>query len=192
MEWFALKYDWLEGKVLYDYTGFTSEERRTHPDCAHVRYRALPLAKKLASLEVIYSFHLELARLGYIAVDLYDGCVIYDFEQGKTYLCDMDEYRQGPFTLDMERLPGSSRFMAPEEFQRGAKIDQVTNVYTRGKMAAVLLGDSTGALRNWSGTKAMAEVVEHATKRERCERYSSVGAFVKAWQQAVGQCPAHS
>ena len=188
----ALQYDWLDGEVLYDYTRFSSEERRSHLDCAHVRFRALPLAKKLASLELIYSFHIELAKLGYIAVDLYDGCVIYDFQQGKTYLCDMDEYRQGPFVLESDRLPGSSRFMAPEEYERGAIIDEVTNVYTLGKMAAVLLGDSTGSLKCWSGTKAMAKIVEVATKSERHERYSSLEDFFRAWQQAVGQDPDHS
>ena len=188
----ALQYNWLDGEVLYDYTRFTSEERQTHPKCAHVRFRALPLAKRLKSLDVIYTFHLELAKTGYIAVDFYDGCVIYDFEKDKTYLCDMDEYQRAPFILSKERLPGSSRFMAPEEFQRGAKLDGVTNVYTLGKMAAVLLGDSTGAINNWSGTESMAKVIERATRSERRERYPSVADFVRAWQQAVGQHPDRS
>ena len=38
---------------------------------------------------------------------------------------------------------GSSRFMAPEEFERGALIDERTNVFTMGRTAAVLLADGT-------------------------------------------------
>ena len=55
-----------------------------------------------------------------MASDLYDGCIIYDFEGSRTFLCDLDEYRDGSFVLDMDRAYGSRRFMAPEEFRRGA------------------------------------------------------------------------
>ena len=64
-EGLALEYDWLNGEVLYDYTRFTSEERKNHPDCAHVRFRTLPLSQRLQSLDLIFSLHLELSRMGY-------------------------------------------------------------------------------------------------------------------------------
>jgi hypothetical protein len=55
------------------------------------------------------------------------------------HLVDLDGYRP-PYTLDRERQFGSSRFMAPEEWQRGATIDERTTVYTLGRAAFVFLG----------------------------------------------------
>ena len=104
-----------------------------------------------------------LAERGFVASDFYDGCIIYDFQTSRTYLCDLDEYREGPFVLDMDRAYGATRFMAPEEFQRGAVIDQVTNVFNLGRAATVLLGDGTESMDAWKGTELMRKVVERAT-----------------------------
>ena len=86
----------------------------------------------------------------------------------------------------MDRAYGSRRFMAPEEFRRGATIDQVTNVFNLGRAAAVLLGDGTGSLDAWRGTKEMREVVERATSSERARRYQSVSELVEQWRAAAG------
>ena len=56
-------------------------------------------------------------------------------------LCDLDSYRPGPNILDRDRQHGSTRFMAPEEFCRGAQIDERTTVFTLGRAAYVLLSD---------------------------------------------------
>ncbi|MGW5434528.1 hypothetical protein ACWET9_46705 [Streptomyces sp. NPDC004059] len=55
---------------------------------------------------------------GFVAVGLYDGCMLYDFDEHRMSLCDLDEYRASPFVLNADRLPGSTRYMAPEEFAR--------------------------------------------------------------------------
>ena len=86
--------------------------------------------------------------------------------------------------LEADRLPGSRRFMAPEEWQRGAWIDQVTNVFTLGRTAFVLLGNGTPAESAWRGSPAMRSVALRATAPERAERYPSVSAFVQAWREA--------
>jgi len=41
----------------------------------------------------------------------------------------------------MGRMWGSSRFQSPEEYQLGADIDEVTNVYTIGTTAFALFGE---------------------------------------------------
>jgi serine/threonine-protein kinase len=101
-------------------------------------------------------------------------------------ILDLDEYRPGPFVLDADRLPGSRRVMAPEEFQRGAVIDQATNVFTLGRMAVLLLGDGRPTFDAWRGTPAMKAVLLRATDPERANRYQTVRSFVEDWRQAAG------
>ena len=181
----ALVYEWVPGEVLND-PRLTSQQRVSDPAHPHVRFRGLPVGRIIDVLDTIFDVHLLLAESGFVASDFYDGCIIYDFEGSRTFLCDLDEYRDGPFVLDMDRAYGSRRFMAPEEFRRGATIDQVTNVFNLGRAAAVLLGDGTGSLDAWSGTKEMREVVERAASSERARRYQSVSELVEAWRDAVG------
>ncbi|HUR16996.1 MAG TPA: hypothetical protein VMZ33_06900 [Candidatus Limnocylindrales bacterium] len=37
-----------------------------------------------------------------MAVDLYDGCVLYDFSTRTVKLIDLDHYRRSPYLLDVE------------------------------------------------------------------------------------------
>ena len=180
----ALVYEWVPGELLY-LPSRTLPERRQDPTFPPVRFRALPGDDILDALDTIYDLHVLLADQGYIAVDFYDGCIMYDFGRSRTYVCDLDEYRLGPFTLDRDRGLGSRRFMAPEEFQRGARIDQVTNVFTLGRTAMLLLGDGTVSFDGWVGTEAIKRVVQRATEQERGKRFPSVRAFVESWREAV-------
>ena len=180
----ALVYEWVPGEVLND-PRLTSQQRVSDPAHPHVRFRGLPVGR-IIDVDTIFDVHLLLAESGFVASDLYDGCIIYDFEGSRTFLCDLDEYRDGSFVLDMDRAYGSRRFMAPEEFRRGATVDQVTNVFNLGRAAAVLLGDGTGSLDAWRGTREMREVVERATSSERARRYQSVSELVEQWHAAAG------
>ena len=185
----ALVLDWLPGENLYDYTKLRGVEARSNPSSPHARFRAQPSQHIQAALATIYDTHLELAAHGFIAVDFYDGCILYDFDQDSTHLCDLDEYRLGAFTLNAERLPGSRRFMAPEEWQRDAIIDQVTNVYTLGRAALIFLVSGGRTPVGWKGTPAQLHVAIRATADERNQRFPSVAAFVEAWQEAGSDPP---
>jgi serine/threonine-protein kinase len=167
-------YDWLDGAVLY-HPADPQALPRDHPGSPHARFRRLPTPEVLAALDTVYDLHRALAGAGFVAVDLYDGCLLYDFDGGIMHVVDLDEYRPGPFRNPSRRLPGSTRFMAPEEFVRGAPIDEVTNVFTLGRCAAVLLADTPDPLR---------PVIERATRRERALRYSTVAEFATAWETA--------
>ena len=180
----ALVYAWLPGEALYDYTA--GQGNREDPAGAHARFRALPVEDILVALDTIYDAHLALAEAGFVAVDFYDGCLLYDFDSSQVYLCDFDEYRPGPFVLEEERLPGSRRFMAPEEWRHGVMIDQVSNVYTLGRTAVVLLGSGQLSGRTWRGSLAMQAVVSRATSADRAERQQSVRRFVAEWLAARG------
>lgn len=129
----TLVYPWHDGIVLNHATTHGSD--RT----ALTRFQQLPLPEVEAAIDTILDAHLAVTAAGYIAVDLYDGCFLYDFTTRRMRLIDLDEYRPGPFVLDAERLPGSRRYMAPEEFVRSAVIDQRTTVYTLGRTIQHLL-----------------------------------------------------
>ena len=59
-------------------------------------------------LDAIFDLHNELAGAGWIAVDFYDGCLIYDFKSGRLGIVDLDMYRERPFRNEMGRLFGSA------------------------------------------------------------------------------------
>ncbi|MFI2618513.1 hypothetical protein [Streptomyces sp. NPDC018584] len=144
-------YPWAPGEVLYHPTRF-HHGGRTAPDSPMARFRRLPLPEVYAALDTVLDAHLAVEAAGLVAVDLYDGCMLYDFDERRMSLCDLDEYRQGPFMLDADRLPGSSRYMAPEEFVRGSVIDVRTTVFNLGRALRLLLdaGDEEG---QWRGTR---------------------------------------
>lgn len=174
-----LVYDWIDGELLG-----ARRERRSDRRSAFQRFRSLPAAEILAALDVVYELHERLARAGWVAVDFYDGCLLYDFERRELRVIDLDLYRDGPFTNDMGRMFGSSRFMAPEEFERGARIDQRTTVFTLGRAAAVLASDGSLERAPFRGGDALHAVVRRACRPDRDARPDSVAAFCAAWRAA--------
>jgi serine/threonine-protein kinase len=181
----ALVYPWAEGEVLYHASrSARGPAVRLDPHGAHVRFRALPLDRILPAIDTVLDAHLTIAEAGFVAVDLYDGCLLYDFDRDQMHLVDLDEYRPGPFVVTVDRLPGSTRFMAPEEMRRGATIDQRTTVFDLARLARVLLdtGDLDGEFR---GSTAAAGIIELATRPEPGERYVAVADFVEAWRGAT-------
>ena len=119
----------------------------------------LPVAELLPALDLIFDLHAYLAEKGWVAADFYDGCLLYDFSRQTLRIIDLDTYQQGPFTNTMGRMFGSSRFMAPEEFQLGAVIDQRTTVFTMGRTAAVFLSDGTLGRSPFRGRDALYGVI---------------------------------
>jgi serine/threonine protein kinase len=179
----ALVYPWVDGKVLYGAPA-GGRAQRLEPGGPYARFRALPVAAVLAAIEAISDAHLAVAAAEFVSVDLYDGCFLYDFDAGRMWICDLDEYRPGPFTVDADRLPGSTRFMAPEEFQRGAIVDQRTTVFHLGRTGRVLL-DAGDLDREFRGSRAMAAVLERATQPDPSARHATVAEFVGDWRRAT-------
>ena len=77
------------------------------------------------------------------------------------------------------------RFMAPEEFQKGARIDERTNVFMLGRTAFVLLANNSDSQDDWKGNDALWHVAKKATNADKQLRCQSVQEFVSAWQAAI-------
>ena len=97
------------------------------------------------------------------------------------WLIDLDEYRPGPFVLEADRLPGSTSYMGPEEFTRGAVIDERTTVFNLGRMFHHLLTSDNG----WRGTSQQHAVVRVATDTDPLQRHPTVEALLDEWRAAT-------
>lgn len=166
-----LVYDWVEGELVG-----TPAERRMDAASPYVRFRALPAGELAAALEVVFRVHVKLAEKGWVACDFYDGCLIYDFARRDLHLVDLDTYHEGPFTNTMGRMFGSGRFMAPEEHQLGALIDQRTTVFNLGR-----------TLQQFppANPAAVTRVASRACEPNPGRRYQSVREFYAAWREAT-------
>lgn len=164
--------------------GVSRDELRTEPASAYQRFAQLPAVDQLAVFDTLIDLHEQLAAAGWVAEDLYDGCLIVDFSTLRLHVVDLDEYRRGPGRNEMGRMFGSTRFMAPEEFELGAPIDQATTVFTLGRLVTHFATRLTEDPERFCGPAALAEVVERATRPERRERYQRVADFATAWRSA--------
>lgn len=110
---FAVIFEWVEAECM----------GRMYP-LSRQKFMSMSLEAKQCVFADALSFHKHVAEQNYVAIDFYDGSVMYDFIKRKTVICDIDFYAKAPYVNEMGRMWGSSRFMSPEESQLGAVIDE--------------------------------------------------------------------
>lgn len=163
-----LVYEWVDGELVG-----VPRERRSDPTRAFARFKALPLPEVVAALDAVLRVHAALGAAGWVASDFYDGAMIYDFDAQRLHLVDLDQYRDAPFVNDMGRMFGSTRFMAPEEFELGARIDERTTVFVMGRCLDVFVGE-----RN---LEPVAAIVSRACAPDASDRFESTAELHRAW-----------
>ncbi|MFC0301199.1 serine/threonine protein kinase [Virgibacillus soli] len=189
-EGYALVFEWFNGECLHSHWSFPPPEKYTHPDSPYFRFKQLPIELRLASLNCIFEFHVHVEKRHFVAIDFYDGSILYDFNNNRTMICDIDLYKSKPYINTMGRLWGSSRFMSPEEFELGAKIDERTNVFNLGAIAFGLLGGELDrSIKKWDASSELYEVALKAVEKDKEKRYETVEAFFTAWEVAVKKYP---
>ena len=154
------------------------------------RFLALPLDTKLGIYREVLAFHSHVAKRGYVSVDFYDGCVLFEEATGRTLLCDVDAYHRLPFFNPVGRMWGSTRFMAPEEFEKGAAIDESTMVHTLGAFAFELFAPEGRELAQWPLSPAAWACAKKAASPKREDRFVDVASYIRAWEDAIGTLPA--
>ncbi|HEY9290727.1 MAG TPA: hypothetical protein VIP98_05550 [Microlunatus sp.] len=157
-------------------------ELRTDPNSSYRRFAQLPGEDLLTVFDTLIDLHRRLADVGWVAGDLYDRSLIVDFADLRLHVCDLDSYRRGPTVNDMGRMFGSSRFMAPEEFQLGAAIDQRTTVFNLGRLIWHFGTRLTEDAKYFCGSSELATIVGQAVQRDPADRYPTVADFAAAWQ----------
>lgn len=172
---FAAIFEWSDGECM----------GKMYP-VSRERFMQLPDSTKIDVFRDILDFHIHAADQGYVAIDFYDGSILYDFSKRKTLICDIDLYEKRPYFNTMGRMWGSSRFMSPEEFQKGAEIDEITNVYVMGATAFALFGgEKDRLLENWRLSEALYEVARRAVSDEREKRHGSLVEFKREWDSKI-------
>lgn len=86
---YAAVFDWIEGENLHPHWSFPPPAKYMDPASPFYRYRQLSVEQRIASLDEIYAFHAAVEQKRYVAVDFYDGSIMYDFESNSA----TDEYR---------------------------------------------------------------------------------------------------
>jgi len=182
----AIVHEFRDGLIVNDPLAPGARPRQ-HPESTYARFRQRPVDEISRALDTVFDAHVAVANAGFVAVDFYDGAIIYDFEHQQVHLCDLDMYRPGPYRLERDRQYGSTRFMAPEEFERGATIDERTTVFTLGRTAFVFLsqgqrGENDAHL--WRASPAQYDIARIATELNPDKRFASVIEFLNAWRTA--------
>lgn len=175
----VLVYEAAHGELIH-----VPRARRRDPTSPYQRLAHLPASTMFGLLDTLIEVHVVLAAAGWVAADLYDGCLIVDFETPALSVVDLDSYRRGPSTNDMGRMFGSERFMAPEELELGARIDQRTTVFTLGRIVWHFATRLSEDPRKFCGTAEMAEVLHQACEPSPTARFECVADLARAWQRA--------
>lgn len=171
---FAMVFKWVDGDCM----------GRMYP-AAHRRFMQLPVAARLNVFRDVLSFFEHVVSKNYVAIDFYDGSILYDFENGKTTICDIDFFQRQPCVNHMGRMWGSSKFQSPEEYQLGATIDEVTNVYTLGATAFALFGGYHRQADKWQLGDRLFAVAAKAVSDDRSSRQQSVRQLREEWEEAL-------
>lgn len=87
--------------------------------------------------------------------------------------------------FDMGRMWGSSLFQSPEEYEVGAVIDEITNVYTVGATAFALFGEYNCNRDRWQLSDKLFEVVAKAVSADRNGRQQSIRQLREEWETAI-------
>lgn len=176
----ALVYESASGDLIR-----VPREERDDPASPYQRLAHLPASAMFALFDTLIDLHVDLAAAGWVAGDLYDGCLVVDFQTSALSVIDLDSYRRGPTTNDMGRMFGSTRFMAPEELERGARIDERTTVFTLGRLGWHFGTRLTEDPSDFCGTTALARVIRRACEPSPADRYASVADLGHAWRGAL-------
>ncbi|MDF2651521.1 MAG: hypothetical protein K0Q73_7326 [Paenibacillus sp.] len=172
-EGYLTVFEWIEGECMGKQYG------------AFDKFLNLPLEDKFNIYKDILLFHQHVNQRGYIAIDFYDGCIMYNFTSKQTMICDIEFYSKKPVINKFGRMPGSSRYMSPEEFQLGTEIDERSNVFVMGATAFQLLGGgSDRSLEKWKADEKLYTIALKAIDIEKENRYRTIDEYYDAWNNA--------
>jgi serine/threonine-protein kinase len=169
--------------AVFGWTDASGIEPKGSPD--YMRFMQMPTEKKIRAFEEIIGFHAHVAAKGYVALDFYDGSILYDYDKEKVIICDIDLYQKSPFrNVGNLGIVGSARYVSPEECVPDAVMDEITNVYTMGATAFALFAYGNRSPEAWPLDTALYDVVKKAISDDRDKRQQSIRQLIDEWRAA--------
>ena len=194
---FYIVFRWADGECLFDHWNF--EYYREHPeiDPPRRKFSNLSEKEKIRVANQIFDFMIFVESKGYVAVDFYDGSLMYDFDTLRLIICDIDFFRKKPAINDIGfNYWGTKRMKAPEEYQLNATIDSKTNIFTIGALFFNIFGQyPTDVIKkmykenhfipleksDWKLSSKLYEITLKAVKYNPDDRYTSIKNFRDVW-----------
>ena len=200
-KFYVAVFEWADGECLFDHWNFEKYQRNSLLKSPKQRFGELPIYKKMKCVDVLFSFLQSVNERGYVAVDFYDGSIMYDFENDGTTICDTDFFKKAPVVNNMgEDWFGTKRLKAPEEYKEESVIDERTNIFTLGALIFEFFGNYSPeeigkryrdnqflpcAYSDWQLNEASYQVAVKAVSLDREERYLTFEEFHEDWKKAL-------
>lgn len=199
-EFYVVIFEWVTGECLFDHWNFEKYKKDKELKSPKEKFKELPISKKLNVVDILFSFLQNVNRKGYVAVDFYDGSILYDFITDKITICDIDLFRKAPVVNDMGmEWYGTKRLKAPEEYIKGSVIDEQTNIFTLGALIFEFFGNYTDdeikqrysqnrfapcSYDNWQLYEESYKIAVKAVSADRSQRYKAFEEFFEDWKKA--------
>jgi len=171
---YILIFDWETGNSIGDQNLLSRE-----------RFYSLSIDIRINVFSKILQFHKFVISSGYIALDFNDNSTLYDFDNGKVTICDIDFYSKNPYMNGRGSIFGIKELMSPEEHRIAGLLDEVTNVYTMGATAFLLLSKGSRLQNEWPLSIESYNVVKKATNETRKYRQQSIDELIKEWEKSI-------
>jgi serine/threonine-protein kinase len=181
----AVVHDWADGEVVNDPLVLRGPPARPS-DSAFARFRNLPTNQILAAIDTILDAHVAVTDAAFVAVDLYDGCFIYDFDRRTMRLCDLDPAHTCSTPIASTARPAS---WPPRSSPAGPRLTSAqpstTSAGLRSFCSAVAAGGRTPDTCGERLTSC-SRSPQGVARRNPTDRYQSVRELTEAWRAAAG------
>lgn len=200
-QFYVVVFEWMNGECLFDHWNFEKYEKDSSIKSPKQKFRELPVDKRLKSVNILFSFLENVNKKGYVAVDFYDGSIMYDFSTDETTICDIDFFKKAPVINDKgDEWFGTKRLKAPEEYEKGSIIDEQTNIFTLGALIFEFFGNYSNeeigqryinnqflpcSYANWQLGEESYRVAVKAVSLDRDERYKTFAEFYEEWKKQI-------
>lgn len=198
-QFYVVVFEWAEGECLFDHWNFGKYQGNAAIRSPREKFMQLSVGKKLNTVDVLFSFLQKVNEKGYVAVDFYDGSIIYDFSTDKVSLCDIDLFKKAPVINDKgDEWFGTKRLKAPEEYRKGSVIDEQTNIFTLGALIFDFFGYFSDeeirkryqnnqftpcSYSNWQLNKESYQAAIRAVNYDKDKRYMTFAEFFSEWKR---------
>lgn len=146
-------------------------------------FKNLPLDTRYTIFDDILDFHALVAKKGYCVLDLYEDHILWDIENEKAVICDIDFYSKGWYEGMSGIWNPDCEWYFPEQFIDGASIDEISSVYVMGAVAFALFGDGQDrCLGKWKLSEELFAVANRAVSGDRGRRQQSIEQLIKEWR----------